>query len=525
MDKVWEPHKIQAEFLELPDTIFEALYGGAAGGGKSEALYMLPLVRGFHKLPRFKGIIFRRTYPELEAEIILRSYEWYSDSGGTYNSEKRRWTWPSGAIMQFGHCEHEQDIRKYDSAEYNYAAFDELTSFTEFQYTYFFSRVRTSIAGLPTIIRSGTNPGNVGHAWVRRRFVEPGPSNIIYRDVRTGLLKIFIPCLPTDNPFIDPGYYQRLQAMPEAERRAKANGDWWTFEGQVFDEWRDIHRDNEPAHACHVIDDFPIPEWWPKILAVDWGFSAMTYGLWGAINPQRKLILYREYSDKKRKISEWAEAIKERCTEPIDAGIMCKSAWQNRGEELLLVDQASKIIGVKFERPDNNRMAGKLAIQERMRWKPRAAEKPPPEGFDIARAAEILRKKGVVAYESYKRVFEPPVPEDLPKMLVCRSLDVLRKTIPLCVYDKKNTKTEKPSEDVAEFDGDDPYDTLRYIVLRADSFEIQSIKRAAEVQKVGQIYADLERTGDQTTFYRRMERLHLPSAKPIPRFSRRRRYH
>src|SRR4030095_11891883 len=99
--KSWRPFARQEEFLSLPDTIFEALYGGAAGGGKSECLLLFPIARGFYRHPKFKGIIFRRTYPELEKEIILRSLDWYPAAGGKYSDEKKRWTFPSGAIIQF----------------------------------------------------------------------------------------------------------------------------------------------------------------------------------------------------------------------------------------------------------------------------------------------------------------------------------------------------------------------------------------------------------------------------------------
>src|SRR5690242_16322545 len=95
----FKPHKKQESFLSIPDSIFEAMYGGAAGGGKSDILVMLPLLRRFHESPYFKGIIFRRTYPELESEIIARSRKWYPHFGGVYHEEKRRWTFPSGAIM------------------------------------------------------------------------------------------------------------------------------------------------------------------------------------------------------------------------------------------------------------------------------------------------------------------------------------------------------------------------------------------------------------------------------------------
>src|SRR6266404_3005923 len=126
IETIWKPEPKQADFISLPDTINEALFGGSAGGGKSETLLMLPLVREFHQHPRFKGIIFRRTYPELEREMIHRSHEFYRDTGARYNDQKHYWKFPSNALLQFGYAEHEKDVRNYDTAEYNYMAFDEL---------------------------------------------------------------------------------------------------------------------------------------------------------------------------------------------------------------------------------------------------------------------------------------------------------------------------------------------------------------------------------------------------------------
>lgn len=520
-DTTWKPHPRQVDFFQLPDTIFEALYGGSAGGGKSEALLMLMIVRGFYKLPRFKGILFRRTFAQLESEIIQRSALWYPATGATYNASKYRWKWPSGAIMQFGHMETENDVRNYDTAEYNFAAFDELTSFTETQYKYLvFSRVRTSIPGYPTIVRSGTNPGNVGHAWVRKRFIESGPPGVVCREVQTNTSRIFIPCLARDNPHIDKNYIQRMQGLPEAERRAKAEGDWYTFEGQVFEDWREKPGFDEPENANHLVEDFKIPDFWPKVLAVDWGFSAMTYALWGALSPDGRIYLYREYAAIKKKIVEWATEIKLLSQEEIRHVVMCKSGWQNRGEELNLADQFAKISGLTPEKPENNRIAGKLAVQDYLRWKPRPksvvlASAP----FDAHKAMSILRTQGTKAYEDYRLAFE--VPEDekgIPKLQVFKSLSLLRKTIPLCIYDTSDTDG-KPSEDVAEFAGDDPYDTLRYLLLRVDKMR-SPVKEEKYRQEERAIYGQLEATGDQTTFQRRMALHKAPVSMPIRRFTR-----
>ena len=352
-EKIWRPHKRQEAFSQLPDSIFEALYGGAAGGGKSEELLMLPIIRGFYKEPRFKGILFRRTFPELESEIIIRSREWYPLTGAKYNEERKRWTFPSGAIMQFGHIEYEEDVRKYDTAEYNYVAYDELTSFTEMQYTYISkTRCRSSNSRLPAIVRSATNPGNIGHAWVRDYFIKPAPYGTIIIDKTTKLKRIFIQSLAEDNPYLmenDPGYVNRLDSLPEAEKQAKRYGHWDSFAGQVFDEYREIPNDlkNEPANACHLIAPFLIPDYWLKFLAIDWGYAAMTVALWGALSPKDRVYIYREYAIKGAKTSTWATDIGRLSEgETYSDIVLCRSAWQNRGEQLTQQEEFTKYSGL-----------------------------------------------------------------------------------------------------------------------------------------------------------------------------------
>jgi hypothetical protein len=524
-DLVWKPFKRQSEFLALPDSIFEGMYGGAAGGGKSEALLNLPLIREFINHPRFKGILFRRTYPELESELILRSENQglYSACGGKYNKEKKRWTFPSGAVMQFGHLEYDSDVRKYDTAEYNYIGFDELTSFTEYMYLYMFSRCRSSSPKLPAIVRSGTNPGNIGHGWVRARFVEPAPYGTLIVDTRTGLKRIFIQSKAQDNPHLmenDPQYISRLEGMAEKDRRAKLDGDWWTFSGQVFDDYREERFPDDPPNAVHVIDPFAIPAWWPRFLAIDWGFSAMTYGLWSAISPEGRVYFYREYSVKGAKISQWATDIgRLSADDELTDIVMCQSAWQQRGDDLNIAEQFTKYSGLRPRLADNARVSGKLLLQEYFRWRSKPARRNPSnQEYSNETAALVLRTKGMEAYKSYVTSFEPEEPElNLPKIQIFRDLTILRRTIPLCIYD------DNKKEDVAEFSGDDPYDTLRYNVKAVDYYNFSRLagKRDGLV-KLGAVIAEFEQTKDWTSFHRKLEALERKAIKAVAPIGRRR---
>ena len=529
-DKIWRPHKRQEAFSSLPDSIFEALYGGAAGGGKSEELLMLPIIRGFYKEPRFKGLLLRRTFPELESEIIVRSREWYPLTGAKYNEERKRWTFPSGAIMQFGHIEYEQDVRKYDTTEYNYIAFDELTSFTEFQYTYLSkTRCRSSSNKLPAIVRSATNPGNIGHAWVRDYFISPGPYGSIILDKKTKLKRIFIQSFAEDNPYLmenDPGYVNRLDSLPEAERQAKRYGHWDTFEGQVFDEYRELSNvlKGEPPNACHIVQPFKIPDYWLRFLAIDWGYSAMTVALWGALSPKDQLFIYREYAITQAKTSTWATDIGRLSEgETYSDVVLCRSAWQNRGEELTQQEQFTKSSSLTARMADNDRIAGKLLIQEYLRWREKPNSKVIKDNFDSEFAAKILRLQGIEAYKSYLASFEPEKPEqNLPKLQIFPDCIQLRKCIPLCIYDKKSNTTNKPAEDVREFNGDDPYDTLRYLISSVDKY-LGSLKAEGDHrEKVNEILEKFNRTGDYNYLHRSMEIVERqePEMLPVKRFHR-----
>lgn len=244
----WRPNQgPQTRFLE--SSAYEVLYGGAAGGGKSESLIVAPL-RWVH-IPAFRGILFRRTFPELEKSLIDRSRRYYPAivPGAKYNEQKKEWAFPGGAKIYFGHLEHDSSVYDHQSAEYHFLGFDELTHFTEKQYVYMQSRLR-STGGVPIRVRSGSNPGGSGHEWVLRHWgrwldkthPEPAePGTVLYfasddagehcvpKGSPGALARQFIPALLSDNPHVDqndPDYRSRLMKQDRVSRAQLLDGDW-----------------------------------------------------------------------------------------------------------------------------------------------------------------------------------------------------------------------------------------------------------------------------------------------------------
>lgn len=367
----WYPHEgPQLEFCSRGE--FEVLFGGAAGPGKTDCLIME--ATRLVSIPKYHGLLLRRTFPQLQ-EIIDRCWQWYPLLGGTYRATEHRWYFESGARITLGHMQHEADKYNYQGKEFHFVGFDELTQFTETQYTYLFSRVRSTTPGLITCFRSTTNPGGIGHVWVKNRFVDVSPPGVTYIDPDTGMSRVFIPAKVTDNPTLinnDPLYIARLKALPEIERLRLLDGVWDVFEGQVF---------TELSQRVHGAEPFEIPHEWERIMVFDWGYARPWCALWFAVDFDGIMYLYREYYGMKgndpnkgarQTNTEICRTILDIEHEHISMRIADPACWgptkiKGRNDVLgpSFVEDATKE-GLFFLKADNDRIRGKQQVHQRL---------------------------------------------------------------------------------------------------------------------------------------------------------------
>ena len=302
---IWTPQKKQAIFQSRRE--YEALYGGAAGGGKSDALLTEALRQ--IRIPHYRALILRKTFPQL-SELIDRSQELYKQAfpNAKYNVTDHTWRFHGGAKIIFGSMQYKTDRTNYQGKRYDFIGVDELTHFTWDEYSYMFSRNRSSGPGTRVYIRATCNPGGIGHGWVKNRFITPAPPMTTITETReiirpdgkvTQMIRdrVFVPSTVFDNEELlknNPEYVASLSMLPEAEKQALLYGYWDSFTGQVFTEWR-----NDPAHYgdqryTHVISRFRIPEHWRVWRGLDWGYAKPYSVGWYAADEEGRLYRIAE---------------------------------------------------------------------------------------------------------------------------------------------------------------------------------------------------------------------------------------
>lgn len=364
----------QKRFIDATES--EVLFGGAAGGGKSYGQMVDSMLFAL-RYPKSRQLVLRRTFPELEKSLIRTSLSLFPREIYSFNSSSHTGRFKNGSIIDFGYCATENDVYQYQSAEYDVIRFDELTHFTEAQYVYLISRVRGANS-YPKQIKSSTNPGGVGHGWVKERFVDAAERGRAFVG-RDGMSRIFIPALLDDNRFLregDPDYKRRLLALPQRERKALLYGDWNIFEGQYFTEF---------STERHIIEPFEIPTSWRKFRTIDYGLDRLAC-LWIAVSPDGRFFVYREYCESDLPISEAAHAIIERTpkNEDVYATLAPPDLWSRSQETGRSKAALFSEYGINFTKTSNDREAGWLSLKELLR-----GEEPRLKIFSVCR--EIIK--------------------------------------------------------------------------------------------------------------------------------------
>lgn len=351
----YEPNPRQAEFFR--SRVKHTAYGGARGGGKSWAM-RTKLVMLAARYAGIQCLLLRRTFPELRENHIVPMLQLL---GGVarYKAQDKVFEFCNGSRIVLGYCSNELDALQYQGQSYDVIGFEEATQFTEAQYHWVISSLRPTVGGFAPRAYYTCNPGGVGHAWVKRLFID--------RDFRASEKPedyAFIPARVTDNYVLmsrDPDYVGILESLPEDMRRAHLYGDWDVFAGQYYPEFnRDIH----------VIEPFAIPSHWRRYRAMDYGLD-MCAVVWAAMDAEKNVYVYRELHKPDLPISSAVAAIDELTPEGEDiySTLAPPDLWHRTQETGKQKADLFRECGLRLTKTSNDREAGWLAIKELLQAK------------------------------------------------------------------------------------------------------------------------------------------------------------
>jgi hypothetical protein len=438
----------QAALISCPCN--EIFYGGSRGGGKSYGVLIDWICHQQRYSDKANGILFRRSYPELE-DMMLKASGLFPSLGGKFYSSSKTWVFTSGARLKFRHLDRDSDADLYQGHEYNWMAQDEAGNWPSPAPLDKLRACLRSADGVKHRLILTGNPGGPGHNWLKKRYVDIGPPMELHRETGTdgsAWYKTFIPAKVYDNKILlkeDPGYIERLkQSGPPWLVRAWLEGDWDIVAGGALDDiWsRDVH----------VIQPFKIPDNWHVDRSFDWGSSAPFSVCWWAESNGEEVTL--KSGDKKSF---------PRGTLFLIAEYYGWNGNPNEGCKMLAGDVAKKIIAYEKKIPIGGRV------------RPGPADNSIFTRDNGVCIADDMAKNGVKWTESNKApgsrvqgleqlrkllTASTQQPMESPGLFIFNNCHQFIRTVPVLPRD------ERDNDDVDTKSEDHIYDAVRYKILR-----------------------------------------------------------
>jgi len=479
---IWKPMAGSQEAFLSATPIFEVLFQGTRGGGKTDSLLMsfcMHVGKGFGAA--WKGILFRQTYKQL-TDVITKTKKWIPQiwPDAKFNHSEHTWTWPGGESLLLRQFAKEDDYWNYHGHEYPWIGWEELCNWhSDSGYKRMFSCCRSSQKGMPRMVRATTNPYGPGHNWVKFRF-KPNSMNMkVRRDLvdDDGLpepSRLSIHSHVDENKALleaDPDYKQKLAASArnEAEKKAWLEGSWDIVAGGMFDDvW---------SPKWNVLPRFEIPITWKVVRSFDWGASKpFSVGWWAVSNGEDVLFPDGTWRSSVRgdvfRIREWYgstgkpnEGLDMLASE-ISEGIIKRElewGWRRRGENWCRV-KAGVADSQIFAAENGNCIATDMKTKVRMddgyrypgiQWA--AADKRPGSR---ATGWTQMRQRLKNAWPNIKKVNgeDRLYPREKPGLFIFDDCKSFIETIPVLPRDEKNM------DDIDTDAEDHVADETRYLI-------------------------------------------------------------
>lgn len=357
-------------------------YGGARGGGKTHVL-RVKAAGGALAYPGIRILIVRREYPELEQTIIIPMRKMIPAEMAAYNGTMRMFTFCNGSVIKFGHYDAGGDV-EYQGQEWDWIFLDEATHFTESQFRTLGACLRGATK-IPRRMYLTMNPGGVGHAWVKRLFIDRE-----YNADERAEDYTFIPATVDDNPQLleaSPEYKQMLDLLPENVRRAWRDGDWNAMAGTYFPEFK------TDTHAVKQFAKVPVE--WRKYRAFDYGLDMLAC-LWIAVDFEGRAFVYREVQQSGLIVSEAAKLMTALTPpeEVIFATIAPPDMWSRQKDTGKNMAEIFAQNGVELIKASNNRIQGWMAVKEMLKPMKDEADRPGLLVADCCRG--LIRNLGLI---------------------------------------------------------------------------------------------------------------------------------